>query len=46
VVIDCHRELFLGGFLADYVLIQELLDFQGFGKLVRIARRSLGAVVL
>jgi hypothetical protein len=46
VVVDCYRELLLSGLLADYVLIEEFLYFQGLRELVRTTRRRFGAVVL
>ena len=34
VVVDGNRQLLLGGFLADHVLIQEFLYFQRFRDLI------------
>jgi hypothetical protein len=45
MVVDRHRELLLGGLLADYVLVKEFFDFEGLRKLVRAARGCLGPVV-
>ena len=45
VVVHRHRQLLLGGFLPDYVLIQKLLYFQGFRDLVGSSGRSLDLVV-
>ena len=46
VVIDRHRQLLLGGFLPDHVLIQKFLHFQGLRNLVGNARGRLDFVVL
>ena len=46
VVVDGHRQLLLGGFLPDHVLIQELLYFQGLRDLVRGSGGRLDLVVL
>jgi hypothetical protein len=45
VVINSHRQLLLGGFLPDHVLVQELLHFQWFRDLVRGSGRRLYLVV-
>jgi hypothetical protein len=46
MVVNRHRQLLLGGFLPDDVLIQEFFYFQGFGDLVGCSGRSLDLVVL
>jgi hypothetical protein len=46
VVIDGNGKLALGGVLADYVLVQILLQFEGFGELVGKAVGGLIAVIL
>ena len=45
VVVDRHRQLLLGGFLADHVLIEEFLHFQRFGDLVGSSRGRFDLVV-
>jgi hypothetical protein len=46
MVVNRHRQLFLGGFLPDHVLIQELFHFEGFRDLVGCSGGSLDFVVL
>jgi hypothetical protein len=46
VVVNRHRQLLLGGFLPDHILIQKLFYFQWFGDFVRGPGRSLDLVVL
>jgi hypothetical protein len=46
VVVDRYREFLLGGLLPDYVLIQELFDFEGLGQLMRSGGGSFGPVIL
>jgi hypothetical protein len=38
MVVNGYGQFFLGGFLADHVLIQVFLDLQGLGDLVRQSR--------
>ena len=45
VVVDGHRQLLLGGFLPDHVLIQKLLYFQRLGDLVRRPGRLIVPIV-
>ena len=45
VVINGHGEFLLGSLLADDVLIEVLLNFQGFRELVGSGRGLIGAVV-
>jgi hypothetical protein len=45
VVVDCNRQLLLGGFLPDHVLIQELFYFQWFRDLVGCSGRGFDLVV-
>jgi len=45
MVVDGDGELLLSGFLPDYVLIQKLLHFQGFGDLVGGSRGGFDFVV-
>jgi len=45
VVIDGNRELLLGSFLPDDVLVQEFLHFQGLGDFVGSSGRSLDLIV-
>src|SRR6476659_10296105 len=45
MIVDCHRQLLLGGLLPNHVLIEVFLDFQRFGKLMRTRGRLIGAVV-
>jgi hypothetical protein len=45
VIIDCHRQLLLSGFLPDYVLIQKLFDLKGFRDLIGGSGRGLNLVV-
>src|SRR5665213_1458320 len=42
VVVDADRQNLLCAFLTDYVLVEDLLDLMGLGKLVA---RTLGAVL-
>ncbi len=46
MVVNRHRQLLLGGFLPDHVLIQEFFHFQGFGDFVWCSRGRLNFVVL
>jgi hypothetical protein len=45
VVVNRDRQLLLGRFLPDDVLIEEFLDFEGLGELVRAGGWGFGAVV-
>jgi hypothetical protein len=46
MVVDGDGELLLGGFLPNYVLIQELLHFKRFGDFIGSSRRGLDLIVL
>jgi hypothetical protein len=46
VIVNRHRQLLLGGFLTDHVLIEELLYFQRLRDLVGGPGRGLDLVVL
>jgi hypothetical protein len=46
MVIYGDRELFLGGLLADYVLVQKLLNFQWLRDLVGSSRGGFDFIVL
>jgi hypothetical protein len=46
VVVNRHRELFLGGLLSNHVLIEEFFYFEGLGKLVRTGGGGFRSVVL
>src|SRR4029077_5839983 len=47
VVVDCNRQLLLGLFLPDHILVQERLYLLGLGKLVRSGGlRGRGSVIL
>ena len=45
VIIDGHREFLLGPLLPDDVLIEVLLDFQGFGELMGSGGGRVCAIV-
>jgi hypothetical protein len=45
VIVDGDGQFLFGSVLPDYVLIQELLDFQGLGNLIGTAGSGLGLVV-
>jgi hypothetical protein len=45
VIINSDRELLLGSLLSDHVLIEMLLDFQGFRELVGARSRLVRAIV-
>jgi hypothetical protein len=46
MVVDRHGELFLGGVLADHVLVQVFFQFQRFRKLVLCPVRLIVPIVL
>jgi hypothetical protein len=46
VVVDRYRQLLFGGFLPDYILIQEFLNFERFRDLVRRSGRGLDFIIL
>jgi hypothetical protein len=46
MVVNGNCELPLGGFLTDYILVQEILDFKRFRDLVRASGRCFRLVVL
>jgi hypothetical protein len=46
MVVNGYRELPLRGFLADHVLVEEVLDFKRFGDLVGTGRDGLRPVVV
>jgi hypothetical protein len=46
MVVNGDRQLLLGALLADYVLVEELLDFQRLGNFVGAASGRLGLVIL
>jgi hypothetical protein len=45
VVVNGNREFLFGGILADHVLVQVLLQFQRFRKLVRRSVRLILTVI-
>ena len=45
VVVYRDRQLFLGGFLPDHILIQKFFHLEGLRQLVGAGRRLLGLVI-